>query len=120
MFPIKYNYNEYKYTVSSRNFENVLSILDAVANNTDSYPKGVVESAYYDSLSMHSLTQCRDGSARKIKFRIRRYNDNSFGQAQIKSKNLYGVGKIKCNLPLWNIYSDWHQVLEHVDTGEID
>lgn len=94
--------------------------LDAIANNTDPYPKGIVESAYYDSLSMGSLTQCRDGSARKIKFRIRRYNDNSSGQAQIKSKNMYGVGKIKCNLPLWKIYSDWHQVLERIDAGEID
>ncbi len=120
MFPIKSNYNEYKYLVSARNFENVLTTLDAIANNTDPYPNGIVESAYYDSLSMDSLTQCRDGSARKVKFRIRRYNDNSFGQAQIKSKNLYGVGKIKCNLPLWDIYSDWYRVLEHVDAGEID
>jgi len=118
VFPIKSSYNEYKYLVSAKDFENVLTTLDVIAKNTDPYPNGIVETAYYDSLSMASLVQCKDGSARKVKFRIRRYNDNSFGQAQIKSKNIYGVGKIKCNLPLWDIYPDWKRVLEHVDAGE--
>jgi len=120
VFPIKCIYNEYKYLVSARNLENVITTLDAIAKNTDPYPDGIVESVYYDSLSMASLIQCKDGNARKVKFRIRRYNDNSFGQAQVKSKNIYGVGKIKCNLPVWDIYSDWHRVLEHVDAGETD
>ena len=120
MFPIKCIYNEYKYLVSARNLENVLTTLDAIAKNTDPYPDGIVESVYYDSLSMASLIQCKDGNARKVKFRIRRYNDNSFGQAEVKSKNIYGVGKIRCDLPLWDIYSGWRGVLDGVDGGESD
>jgi hypothetical protein len=119
VFPIKCVYNEYKYLVSERNLEYVLATLEAVASGTDPYPDGIVESCYFDSLSMTSLKQCKDGSARKIKFRIRRYDDNSLGQVQIKSKNLYGVGKLKCHLPVWDIYSEWRHVLEHAEAGGI-
>ena len=120
VFPIKVAYNEYKYLVSPGNLENVIFTLDAMAKGTDPYPDGVVESCYYDSLSLDSLTQCKDGSARKVKFRIRRYDGSSFGQIQVKSKNLYGVGKIKCNLPSWDIYPDWYSVLEQAKPGEAD
>lgn len=80
MFPIKITYNEYKYLVNDANLKSVIFSLETMAKDTDPYPDGIVESCYCDSLSLCSLTQCKDGSARKVKFRIRRYNDNSFGQ----------------------------------------
>lgn len=107
MLPEEYRYNEYKYIVSPHAVSRLKNRLDSIAKGTDPYPEGIVESNYYDTMSLLTLNQCKDGSARKIKFRTRRYNEDKFGSLQIKAKNIFGVRKLKCHLPNWQQNISW-------------
>ena len=112
MLPEEYRYNEYKYIVAPHAVNRLRNRLDSIAKGTDPYPVGYVESNYYDTMSLLTLNQCKDGSARKIKFRTRRYNDNETGSLQIKAKNIFGVRKLKCQLPNWQQNISWRNACD--------
>ena len=84
---LPYAYHEHKYLVRPH----VLSLLSArlrcLALVPEDFPRGRVESVYYDTLTLRALQDCKSGTALKTKLRIRRYNTDPRGKWQIKSKN---------------------------------
>ena len=95
-------YFEYKYHIPHHQLPLILSILDSWCAQSDKYPKGWVDSIYYDNYNSELLEQCTEGYNHKTKFRIRGYNDH-YLQAQQKIKNIYGVIKYKSNIELVKI-----------------
>ena len=90
-----YLYNEYKYIVPPRCTALVRRMLHVQSVDVDPFPEGTVQSIYYDTIDRTCLGQCKDGQARKIKFRIRRYDDQDAGQLQVKLKDGFAVAKLK-------------------------
>lgn len=103
------NYNEHKYRVSLRDLPALSGYLSAALGSTEPYFEGMVESRYFDTLSLLTLDQCKDGAQRKAKFRLRRYNDDSRAQLQIKTKDLFTVRKVKSQDAQWKPYADWNE-----------
>ena len=94
-----YRYNEFKYVVQPRCLATVRRLLQAQSVEPDPFPAGRVQSIYYDTIEHTSLGQCRDGAGRKIKFRIRRYDELADGQLQVKFKDGFAVAKLKAAVP---------------------
>lgn len=92
-------YNEYKYVIELDRVPYAVALLEAMYGNTDPFPHGTVNSLYYDSLSMALFQQCTGGNEYKSKFRVRWYDGGLF-QAQIKDKDVYGIGKLKTRLSI--------------------
>jgi hypothetical protein len=103
------NYNEHKYRVGMMHLPEVTKYFDAILGCNEPYFEGIVESRYFDTLSMLTLEQCKDGANRKIKFRLRRYNDDCSAQLHVKSKSLFATRKIKSSGVSWKPYVDWRQ-----------
>jgi hypothetical protein len=103
------NYNEHKYRVPLRDLPALAEYLSVALGTAEPYFEGIVESRYFDTLSLLTLDQCKDGAHRKIKFRLRRYNDDGFAQLQIKTKDLFAVRKIKSRGVQWKPYADWNE-----------
>jgi hypothetical protein len=103
-------YNEYKYLVSNEKLDYIRSLLSCLHGKSDSFPEGVIDSIYYDSMNRACFRQCLDGDQRKIKFRIRGYGGNSFTQVHLKRKDVYGVSKLKSSIS-WGCH-DGHDAPE--------
>ena len=88
-------YNEFKFLVTNEKLNYVKSLLRGFYGESDLFPEGVVDSIYYDSQSRECYRQCLDGEPQKSKFRIRGYGDNKFSQVHLKSKDVFGVSKLK-------------------------
>lgn len=92
------NYNEYKYVIELDRVPYAVALLESLYGNTDPYPHGTVNSVYYDSFSLAMYEQCVGGNEFKAKYRVCWY-DGGLYQAQIKDKDMYGIGKLKTRLP---------------------
>lgn len=114
-------YNEHKYRIAMMHLPALTEYLSAALGRDEPYFEGMVESRYFDTLSLLTLDQCKDGAHRKIKFRLRRYNDDSSAQLQIKTKDLFSVGKIKSPGAQWKPYADWNEasLAAEGDKGEL-
>lgn len=109
------SYNEYKYVIELDRVPYAVALLESIYGNTDPYPHGTVNSLYYDSLNLALYQQCVDGNEFKAKYRVRWY-DGGVYQAQIKDKDVYGVGKLKSRLqfaqttPVSKFPRFWHDL----------
>lgn len=92
------SYSELKFKVMPDQLDELLYILNQHYANSDPFPEGVVDSVYFDTLSMKSFDECLDGSFEKAKFRVRGYGDGTFSQAHLKRKLLYEVHKTKAKI----------------------
>lgn len=97
---LNFSYYEYKYLVPHSQFHQIKSILDEFLGDSDPFPKGIVDSIYYDTYQEDLLFQCLNGDADKLKFRIRGYGGGTYGQVHQKIKTLSGVGKYKSKIKL--------------------
>lgn len=92
---VKFAYNEYKFLVRNEQLSYVSDILESLHGGSDPFPRGIVDSIYYDTIDGRFYQQSLNGDARKRKFRIRGYGDDSFHQVHLKDKNLSVVTKLK-------------------------
>lgn len=92
---VNFGYNEYKYLVTNDKLAYVTQVLEGLHGQSDPYPQGVVDSIYYDTPDLHFYQQSLNGEARKRKFRIRGYGDDSFHQLHLKDKDLTIIRKLK-------------------------
>ena len=95
---MSFGYNEFKFALTGAKLHRTEQLLNSFHRDTDPFPSGWVESIYYDTLDNRCFHECMDGSRDKTKFRIRRYDDTGWSQAQVKFKNVFGVKKWKCDL----------------------
>ncbi|MFM2031784.1 MAG: hypothetical protein RLZZ297_549 [Chloroflexota bacterium] len=108
-------YNEYKYVIELDRVPYAVALLESMYGNTDPYAHGTVNSLYYDTLAMAFFQQCTTGNEIKSKYRVRWY-DGGLYQAQIKEKDLYGIGKVKAKLglpvgtPISALPQFWHDL----------
>ena len=91
-------YYEYKYLVQHECLTQVYDLLQEFYGDSDPYPSGIVDSIYYDTYEETCLSQCVNGDADKVKFRIRGYGDGTYTQQHQKIKTLSGVAKYKARL----------------------
>jgi hypothetical protein len=110
----KIAYNEFKFLVPNEKLDYVRDLLNGLYGHSDSFPEGVVDSIYYDSLDRACYRQCLDGEPRKSKFRIRGYGNNHFSQVHLKTKDVFGVSKLK-NTISWSsddgmAAPDWDEI----------
>ena len=90
-------YNEYKYVIELDRVPYAVALLESMYGNTDPYAHGTVNSLYYDTLAMAFFQQCTTGN-------------------EIKSKDIYGIGKVKAKLglpvgtPISALPQFWHDL----------
>ena len=101
---MSFKYYEFKYFVPTPLIDRTVEILNSFYGGTDPYPEGWLSSVYFDSSDRRSITECKNGSLYKRKFRIRQYgqNGNSNCQLQIKEKELNAVWKYKLSVDTKN------------------
>lgn len=99
-----FSYYEYKYLVPHESLSTIKPILEELYGRSDPYRKGIVDSIYYDTLAEACLDQCRDGEAKKVKFRIRGYDCGHYSQIHQKSKDLFAVSKLKARIKQVDLY----------------
>ncbi len=92
---VNFAYNEYKYLVTNNKLAYVTDVLEALHGGSDPFPMGIVDSIYYDTPDLHFYQQSLNGEARKRKFRIRGYGDDTFHQLHLKDKDLTIIKKLK-------------------------
>ncbi len=119
---VSFPYNEFKFLVSERSLRFVIDVLESLHGGSDPYPRGIVDSIYYDTPDEIFYNQCLNGENKKRKFRIRGYGDGAFHQLQMKDKDLTVIRKLKDNIkpmqvmgqdaPLW-----YHLIPEQANTG---
>lgn len=97
-----FSYYEYKYQVDDTKLPQIIDLLNHFIGGLDPFPEGTVDSIYYDTLDQTCLSECDQGLAEKVKFRIRGYGNQTYGQLHIKKKNLCSVTKIK--MPIKKVY----------------
>ena len=89
------SYNEYKFLVTNENLSYIRQILEALYGHSDPYPSGIVDTIYYDDALNTTMRSSLEGDAERPKVRIRGYGDGRYPCFQLKTKEMYAVGKIK-------------------------
>ena len=114
-------YYEFKYLIRHSQLTQVLQLLEALLGGSDPYPKGIVDSIYFDSVDGYCLRQCSQGSYFKTKYRIRGYGEDRFTQVHLKEKRLSSTSKDKRSIASMNCHGsigpDWHAIAA---VGEAD
>ena len=93
----QFAYYEYKYLVPHGILHNVFEMLEELYGGSDPFPDGVVDSIYYDTQDEFFLSECVNGNANKVKFRIRGYGGD-FQQVHQKIKHMSTVSKHKSSI----------------------
>ena len=96
--PDELAYYEYKYLIEAQKIHLCRMVLDGMYAGTDLFPRGWLETIYYDTPHATCYEECLNGTNPKMKFRVRRYEDTQVVQGQIKEKRIYGVRKWKARL----------------------
>jgi hypothetical protein len=111
----RFSYYEYKYLVPHERLSSILAIMNELHHDSDPFTEGVVDSIYYDTQDEICYHQCLEGDAKKFKFRIRGYGDNTYRQVHQKFKDLQGVSKYKAKIQpvrkIMNQAPEWDQLL---------
>jgi hypothetical protein len=107
------SYNEYKFLVTNENLSYIKQILEALYGHSDPYPSGIVDTIYYDDTFGSTMRSSLEGDAVRRKVRIRGYGDGRYPCFQLKTKEMYAVGKIK--QPLASIPFDIDQLPTLID-----